>query len=168
MSSAGGSLILEGQRLDQVSRVLIAGSEATLVSSDSHQLLLEVGPVATGVHSIELEGDFGRLTIQDGILVKETGEVKASDTFLIKYKSAGLIKMYALAPVGAGKVQFLVNGKEVAWIRAQGEEDPKLRTFDKTEQRGGYFVRSVSVEGATSFAIALEGVVVATGDFGGK
>ncbi len=36
------------------------------------------------------------------------------------------LKIYARDVVGAGKVQFMVNGKELAWIRAVDATDPKL------------------------------------------
>ena len=47
--------------------------------------------------------------------------------------------MYAKNIVGAGKIQFMVNGKEVAWVRAVDETDAKLR-----EANGFYYlVRTV-------------------------
>lgn len=49
------------------------------------------------------------------------------------------VKMYAKNIVGAGKIQFMVNGKEVAWVRAVDETDAKLR-----EANGFYYlVRTV-------------------------
>jgi hypothetical protein len=51
------------------------------------------------------------------------------------------IKLYAKNIVGAGKVQFFLNGKEIAWVRAIDESDPKLR-----EANGFYYlVRTVNL-----------------------
>jgi hypothetical protein len=52
------------------------------------------------------------------------------------------IKLYAKNIVGEGKVQFMLNGKEIAWVRAVDESDPKLR-----EANGFYYlVRTVSLK----------------------
>ena len=40
----------------------------------------------------------------------------------------GTVKMYAKNIVGAGKVQFMLNGKEIAWVNATSAADSKLRT----------------------------------------
>ena len=51
----------------------------------------------------------------------------------------GSVKIYAKNIVGEGKIQFMVNGKEVAWVRANDETDAKLR-----EANGFYYlVRTV-------------------------
>lgn len=36
------------------------------------------------------------------------------------------IKFYSKSPIGEGKIQFIVDGKEIAWIRAVDAADPKL------------------------------------------
>lgn len=55
--------------------------------------------------------------------------------------SGNKLKVYAKDIVGVGKVQILVNGKEIAWVRATEHSDPKLRL-----QRGkGYLVRTVTL-----------------------
>jgi hypothetical protein len=65
--------------------------------------------------------------------------------------------MYAKDPIGDGKIQFFVDGKEIAWINAVDEADPKLR-FAKNF---GYLVRSVELnEGKNRFEIRLDGVRV--------
>ena len=56
----------------------------------------------------------------------------------------GTVKMYAKNIVGAGKVQFMLNGKEIAWVRATSAADSKLRTANGAS----YLVRTVDlVEG---------------------
>ena len=56
----------------------------------------------------------------------------------------GTVKMYAKNIVGAGKVQFMLNGEEIAWVRATSAADSKLRTANGAS----YLVRTVDlVEG---------------------
>lgn len=62
--------------------------------------------------------------------------------------------MYAKDPVAAGKVQFFVNGRELAWVRTVDQEDPKLL------RRGtsSYLVRKVELlPGKNRFEILLNG-----------
>lgn len=69
------------------------------------------------------------------------------------------VKLYGLHVVGAGKVQFFQNGKEVAWIRADNDADPKLRVLKSGTLAGrDYFVRTrVPVAGKNVFEIYLNG-----------
>jgi subtilisin family serine protease len=56
-------------------------------------------------------------------------------------------KLYAKNPIGAGKVQFYLNGREIAWIRAVDETDPKLRIVTEGPMAGiGYLVRTVNLQ----------------------
>jgi subtilisin family serine protease len=57
-------------------------------------------------------------------------------------------KMYAKNPIGQGKVQFYLNGREIAWIRAVDETDPKLRLVSEGPMAGiAYLVRTVNLAG---------------------
>ena len=40
----------------------------------------------------------------------------------------GTAKIYSRNVIGVGKIQFYLNGREIAWIRAEDEYDRKLRT----------------------------------------
>ena len=68
-------------------------------------------------------------------------------------------KMYAKNPIGEGKVQFYLNGSEIAWIRAVDETDPKLRLVTEGPMAGiGYLVRTVNlVAGKNALEIYVEG-----------
>jgi len=68
-------------------------------------------------------------------------------------------KMYAKNPIGEGKVQFYLNGREIAWIRAVDETDPKLRLVTEGPMAGiGYLVRTVNlVAGKNALEIYVEG-----------
>lgn len=68
-------------------------------------------------------------------------------------------KLYAKNPIGEGKVQFVLNGREIAWIRATDETDPKLRLVTEGPMAGiGYLVRTVNlVGGKNGLEIYVEG-----------
>lgn len=68
-------------------------------------------------------------------------------------------KLYAKNPIGEGKVQFYLNGREIAWIRAIDETDPKLRLVTEGPMAGiGYLVRTVNlVGGKNALEIYVEG-----------
>jgi hypothetical protein len=52
-------------------------------------------------------------------------------------KEDNTVKVYVDDVVGAGKVQIMHNGVEIAWLDASSESDPKLRN--------GYLVRTVDL-----------------------
>ena len=66
-------------------------------------------------------------------------------------------KLYAKNIVGAGKVQFFLNGKEIAWVSATDAADPKLRAAN-----GAYYlVRTVNLaDGKNVLEIKIKGVQV--------
>ena len=59
-----------------------------------------------------------------------------------KRKTDTYAKVYSKNVVGVGKVQFFLNGREIAWIRAVDESDPKLRTANGYH----YLVRTLDLE----------------------
>jgi hypothetical protein len=59
----------------------------------------------------------------------------------------GTVKFYARDLVGAGKVRFMLNGREIGWVRAIDTTDPKLRVADSGPMAGrAYFVRTARLE----------------------
>jgi hypothetical protein len=68
-------------------------------------------------------------------------------------------KLYAKSVVGKGKVQFYFNGKEIAWVRAMDETDPKLRVITSGPMTGAnYLVRTVDLlEGKNILEIYVDG-----------
>ena len=84
-------------------------------------------------------------------LADEPSDVPA---FFTKKVSQNQIKIYAKDIVGIGKVQFMVNEREIAWVRAESASDPKLRI----ENSFPYLVRTVTLSpGKNSIEIRVEG-----------
>lgn len=71
-----------------------------------------------------------------------------------KLQADGTAKMYAKNIVGAGKVQFFHNGKEIAWVRAADALNPKLRAANGAF----YLVRTVElVAGKNVLEVYIDG-----------
>lgn len=66
-------------------------------------------------------------------------------SFFTKRVSASEVKVYAKNPIGVGKVQFVVNGREIAWVRATSDRDPKLRMVTLQGENIGYLVRTAQL-----------------------
>lgn len=74
--------------------------------------------------------------------------------FFTKKISNTEVKVYAKDIVGIGKVQFWVNGREIAWVRAETRDDPKLRI----QNSAPYLVRTVELSpGKNRIEIRLNG-----------
>jgi hypothetical protein len=78
------------------------------------------------------------LMVSPAALADEPADVPA---FFTKKISSTQVKVYAKDIVGIGKVQFWVNGREIAWVRAKTQFDPKLRI----ENSDPYLVRTVNL-----------------------
>jgi hypothetical protein len=67
------------------------------------------------------------------------------------------VRIYAKHVVGAGKVQFMVNGREIAWVRAADRAQSKLRVANGD----AYLVRTLTLEpGFNRVQILVDGKVV--------
>jgi len=69
------------------------------------------------------------------------------------------VKFYAKNAIGAGKVQFMLNGREIAWVRAIEATDPKLRTVTAGPMAGvSYLVRTITLQpGKNALEIYVDG-----------
>jgi hypothetical protein len=72
------------------------------------------------------------------------------------------LKIYARDIVGAGKVQFFLNGREIAWVRATDGSDPKLNVRSAAGEPGDGMVRTVTAAvGRNVLEIYVDGERVA-------
>lgn len=148
-------VLIVGRNLSGVTQVAIAGAVFEIESVSDSQILVSIpADVIDGIYDLIVTSDTGVLTVPRGIRLVSGGV--AADSLFAAWTSlkGDYVKVYAKNPVGAGKVQFFVNGKEVAWVRAINEQDPKLR------KAGGfsYLVRSVDLlPGKNVFEIHLNG-----------
>jgi hypothetical protein len=98
-----------------------------------------------------------RFTVTKSVVIGTAGNTGALATWTSN-QNDGTVKMYAKNVVGAGKVQFMLNGVEIAWVRAASTADSKLRLAGA--EGAAYLVRTVDlVEGKKNILeIYVDGV----------
>ena len=90
-------------------------------------------------------------TVKYGSTTQETSSIAAYWPKRLDNSSA---KLYAKNIVGAGKVQFFLNGREIAWIRALDINDKKLRV----QNNSAYLVRTLKLnQGKNVLEIYVDG-----------
>jgi hypothetical protein len=160
--TAGETISLAGSELADISKVTINDLSADIVSLNQNQIQLKVPiDLEAGSYDLVLTSGQGVLTIQGAIRV-EAGAVDATISKgqwtraeINEDGNISFVKMYAKNPVNAGKIQFMVNGREIAWVRATDETDPKLRTRSNGEL---YLVRTVTLQpGKNALEIYIDG-----------
>jgi hypothetical protein len=109
-------------------------------------------------YDTDASGDFtstGDFVVAKSFTIGTAGNVGALASWT-KNLNDGTVKMYAKNIVGAGKVQFMLNGKEIAWVNATSAADSKLRTANGAS----YLVRTIDlVEGQKNvLEILVDGV----------
>ena len=142
-----------------MTRVTIGTYETDLEGKLSAELVIPKtvagGSYAMTVVGVDESGD--AVTFSLPIAVKQSVDL----SFGAWTKKFGLSqgKLYAKNPIGQGKVQFFVNGKEVAWVRAESDDDRKLRKVTEGAMSGvSYLVRTVNlVRGKNALEIYLDG-----------
>lgn len=150
--ASGGDIELTGTNLETVSRIQIDGVNLVLNKVESGRILATVPAGLTlGLKDAELTSDFGKLSIPGLFRVVAQSDAEFSAWTSLK---GDFVKVYAKNLVGAGKVQFLVNGVERAWIRAIDQSDPKLRRANGFD----YLVRSIRLTaGKNTFEVYRDG-----------
>jgi hypothetical protein len=154
VASARDSMAAFGSRLSTVTHLEIGGYRVEVVElTDSRFAFVLPGGLAPGLYDLVVFSSFGKLTVQDAFEVSLTS-ASVSRGFWTKKVAPNLVKIYAKSVVGLGKVQFLLNGREVAWIRAVSSSDPKILR----PGAGDYLVRTKSLRsGKNRFEVLLNG-----------
>ena len=160
----GDEVVVTGLRLNLVTSCAIEGIEVAISnqSEGSFTILIPSG-VEPGLKSLVIYSSAGALTVQDALNVSAatagSSEIISSLTLKAwtKKLTDSTVKIYAKNIVGGGKIQFFVDGKEIAWVNAVDEADPKLSYASSNP----YLVRSVELKpGKNRFEIKLDGVRV--------
>ena len=156
----GFKLELFGTDLDTVIGLQLRGSVYLKIDSKSATSIITTipGGIAAGEYSLYIIYAGGTqlhlwpFTMQAPITPVISDELKA----WTKNLNDGTAKIYAKNIVGAGKIRFMLNGEEIAWVRAVSAADPKLRTANGAH----YLVRTVDlVEGQKNILeVYLDGV----------
>ena len=154
------SITITGVRLSGVT-ASVQGKSVTVLENTATKLVLAFPAGLTPAQDVDLviNSSSGTLTHQDAFdIPADTCTAVLSKGRWTQLQSDGkTVKMYAKDPIGDGKIQFFVDGEEIAWVNAVDESDPKL-SFASSYP---YLVRSVELKpGKNRFEIKLDGVRV--------
>lgn len=126
LANPGDSMVAFGSRLSYVSHLEIGGFRVEVVELTDSRFAFDLPKgLAAGRYDLVLYSSFGKLTVQNAFEVNAAAS-SFSRGFWTKKISSNQVKIYGKSLVGVGKVQFLVNGLEVAWIRAVSSSDRKI------------------------------------------
>lgn len=143
VTSLGGGVTLTGQKLT-ISSATVDGQQIRIDQNTSTALVLAIPALNPGSYDLIITWSGGKLTVQDALIVIAVEDALAginASNFITRHIGNNQVKVYAKDIVSLGKIQFLVNGKEIAWIRAESETDPKLRFANNSH----YLVRTVDL-----------------------
>ena len=151
IAATGDTFSIYGRGLDDVTELYIGGVKVSFVVVSATELRVTSGALPLGTQEILAIATDGRASFQLGVGVVE------EPSYWTKNLGNGQAKIYAKNIVGEGKVQFFLNGKEIAWINAIDETDPKLRKANGAV----YLVRTVDLkDGKNRLEVKVDGVRV--------
>lgn len=156
----GSEVTLQGSALGEVSGASIDSIDCPIVTQSESSLTISLPDELTpGSKDLTLNSASGKIVIQGALKVsRQAGESFTKSKVSINRKG-DMVRYFVQNPVGLGKVQFFLNGKELAWVRALDGFDPKLK-------RMGYFVRTRAlVSGVNKTEIRVANRLVKTQTF---
>lgn len=141
----GELLVLNGEQLSTVSRVLVADTNAAFEVTGSQLRISVPEDISAGLVDLTLHSDFGKLVIQGALNIKPKS-LAVADGFSVRATSNGY-KLYHLDPGALGKVQILVNGKQRFWIGAAEMYSASANRLRMSQDGRPYLVRTIAAVG---------------------
>lgn len=125
---------------------------AVIATGDSYTTTTFTASIAPG-ETVE-----GQLADEEEVTEEPASDAATATGYWTK-RNGDNVKLYAKNIIGLGKVQFFMNGEEIAWIRAEDKTDPKLRVITEGHMKGAtYLVRDRDLPlGKNVFEIYLDG-----------
>jgi hypothetical protein len=151
IQAAGDTITVYGRGLNDVTELYFNNTKVSFVKQADGSLLVTTPALPVGEVVITAYASDGTAVLQHAFWVVDTLEFSTWTRHV-----GDTIKIYAKNVIGRGKVQFFVDGKEIAWVNAVDATDPKLRTANGYH----YLVRTVQLKanGAkTRFEVKLNG-----------
>jgi hypothetical protein len=132
------SLLLTSNYKEVSVRVLPQGLELFSRATTSGVEVLIPAELSEGSYDLEVSSAGGTIRLLAAIKV---APLQLDFNAWSKKISNDQAKVYVKNPMAQGKVEILVNGKEVAWVNAKDETDPKLRVSNGHH----YLVRTLNL-----------------------
>ena len=154
VAAPGSQVVIAGSNLDQVTSVSISGITATATCAEASCSFVLPAGLGAGTFDLVWVGSHGALSIANAITVTDALVTSTEVRAWTKRISGTEVKVYAKDLVGAGKVQFMLGGKEFAWVNAVDASYPKLSFANGFS----YLVRTVELSaGKNRFEILVDG-----------
>lgn len=154
-SRPGGPAVFSGQNLSSISSVVVDGQECSFQIVNGELVVTLPTNLAPGSYDLNITSNFGNLTVQSALVI--TGVAEGSSGAGTK-RTGDSFRIYYFDPVNKGKVQFFLNGEEIAWVSTTTDSDPKLRSTTKDGIDTSYLVRTLDlVSGKNVVEVFVDG-----------
>lgn len=151
ITGSGDSFVVYGRGLSDVTNLMIGDTEVVFSVNPDGSLRVTSPVLAYGQHDLKAISPDGQAVLLKALWVVDTLQFSTWTK-----RSGDSIKVYAKNVIGVGKVQFFVDGREIAWVNSVDSTDPKLRTANGFH----YLVRTVDLKldgSKTRFEVKLNG-----------
>jgi hypothetical protein len=154
----GESLNLLGTNLSGVTSLKVGAVDLEILTRSDQEITVRIpASMPTGSKDLIVVTAAGQTTSTKLFTVVEVGPSIVQAGFSSIKRTGNSVRMFVLNPQGLGKVQFKINGREIAWVRAVDETDPKIRVANDRS----YFVRNSSLRsGKNAVEIFIDGTRV--------
>ncbi len=146
---ANQTVSVEGRNLHLVESIEVDGIEVSVTAEEDRLSFTIPEELSAGDYSITFHHQSGSMLKENSLRVLSR-VISAEESGIqgwTKRISETQAKIYVKNPQGQGKIQFFVDGEEIAWIRAEDSSDPKLRTITEGPMAGtSYLVRTVDLQ----------------------
>ena len=147
------NVALKGTLLSTVSKMTIAGVEVAFTrKSDGSLAFVIPSGLKPGTFDVVLTSDYGTLTLQEHLVVLRTASFAIGKPST-KKTARDSVKVYYFNPEGKGKVQFFVEGKEIAWHKSLGTSSLGAKLTNGTSSN--YLVRTVKLSPTKTKAVEI-------------
>lgn len=149
-NAPGSTITIPGENLDGVSAVSIGSTDAEVEVVANQLEVVVPETLEAGTYDLVISSSTGKVTISDAITVAGAAITSSEAPRGSTNREDDEVKIRVFNPAAAGKVQIIVNGEEIAWVRTDDPNDSKL--FN------GYLVRTVKLEpGKNVIEILVDG-----------
>lgn len=125
--------------VENVTDVKVGGISVPFTIDSDSRMSIDLTNAPIGVQDLRIVADEGEVNWQRAYDIGTCAAVKAWTSF---NEQTNKVRIYAKNIVDKGKIQFIVDGKEVGWVRPVDASNPKLIT----NSNGVYFVRTVTLD----------------------
>ena len=151
----GESLELIGVNLIGVTSLKVGAVDLEILARSDEAITVRIPEgLSMGSKDLTVVTAAGQTIAANLFSIVEAGPSMVPAGFSSIKRVGNSVRLFVLNPEGLGKVQFKINGREIAWVRAVDASDPKLRNVTGR----AYFVRNANLKaGKNAIEIFIDG-----------